>query len=900
MLDTIFKAGERKQAQDDLRALIEQAREERSALDIMLARISAAGPSLVHTARSLDELGAKTDGVTRRCDQLGKAVSSYEQCVSDFEQLETRMTDLLAQVADARRHAEAMTAPDGGLQQIRDMAHEMGAQRREARATLDELQRESDNLEGLRERLRQATSEMGQSVGQAVALKGELDELRQSEAQLTQEMQGIRKSAGDARDDCDAAKRAVADVEAKLESFAQLQELSKSTEQRLASLNALSEHISHKAKALEAQKQTIERAVVEATRLNEMVWAMDAQLAKLAAGGDQIQRAEATVARMEELADATREDLAAAAAARAAFMSESERLEAQGQALADSLRATLERLAFDKKEVDAFDDRLKSLARTVGESEARVQGVLARDDELAAMRRESDALAKAFAVLTANADELARKQGALDGLAGRLAEVDGLAKRASAQHESVLQVRKEVEGVRAELVEFHQAHAAAAQLRDKLAVDRAALDAFGERATTMLGKTPELAARLDEVLGKMALVDQGNAAVARLGELAGELDGRVTRVGARLQFVEQLESRVNGLHAITVDVERKLAEQLARRAEVEGLQNLCETLATQILDAQQKLDGVMSLQGRVTPLASQVGELMQTLQRAQQLADAIRIDESEVHEQQARWTALTEQGRALAAETAERLKQVRSVGDDLGRATTLKEQVLAELARVQTQQLDAVAQTEAAEDQIRRAEALVRQLEQRYAQLMHSAESVAAVEGRLGELDRTADAVERKIQALADRDVAVQAVKAEVDNIRQISSRSKADLQYLSEHREDVVDLRAKLEELLGRAADTDDKIAQIESRRKIVEDVQSRADGIAHMLDDIHVNLEMLGEQRAVIDDVGEKLARLDFTVQEAHNTLRALQRERELAERIEQGIKALRARSGRAGAES
>jgi len=50
------------------------------------------------------------------------------------------------------------------------------------------------------------------------------------------------------------------------------------------------------------------------------------------------------------------------------------------------------------------------------------------------------------------------------------------------------------------------------------------------------------------------------------------------------------------------------------------------------------------------------------------------------------------------------------------------------------------------------------------------------------------------------------------------------------------------------------------------------------------------------VIDDVGEKLARLAFTVQEAHNTLQALQRERELAERIEQGIKALRARNAAA----
>jgi hypothetical protein len=55
-----------------------------------------------------------------------------------------------------------------------------------------------------------------------------------------------------------------------------------------------------------------------------------------------------------------------------------------------------------------------------------------------------------------------------------------------------------------------------------------------------------------------------------------------------------------------------------------------------------------------------------------------------------------------------------------------------------------------------------------------------------------------------------------------------------------------------------------------------------------------MLSEQRAVIDHVGEQLARLDFTVQEAQNTLRALQREREVAERVAQGIKTLRSRSG------
>ncbi len=177
--------------------------------------------------------------------------------------------------------------------------------------------------------------------------------------------------------------------------------------------------------------------------------------------------------------------------------------------------------------------------------------------------------------------------------------------------------------------------------------------------------------------------------------------------------------------------------------------------------------------------------------------------------------------------------------------------------------------------------------------LDESQRSLSVFEGRLSELDRGAEAVEQKIKSLAEREALVQAVKLEVENIRQISSRSKADLQFVAEHRSDVTDLRAKIDDLLGRVEDTDGKIALIESRRKTVEEVQSRANTITHMLGDINVNLEMLSEQRAVIDHVGEKLARLDFTVQEAQNTLRALQREREVAERIEQGIKALRARA-------
>jgi hypothetical protein len=194
------------------------------------------------------------------------------------------------------------------------------------------------------------------------------------------------------------------------------------------------------------------------------------------------------------------------------------------------------------------------------------------------------------------------------------------------------------------------------------------------------------------------------------------------------------------------------------------------------------------------------------------------------------------------------------------------------------------------EDRLKFIDALEQRVDTLHAAAEDGERKLADLLARRSEIESLMSRCDALAAQVAD---AQHAAQAEVDNIRQISSRSKADLQYVAEHRNDVTDLRAKVEDLLGRVSETDGKIAQIESRRKTVEEVQQRATSITNMLGDINVNLEMLGEQRAVIDHVGEKLARLDFTVQEAQNTLRALQREREVAERIEQGIKALRTRN-------
>jgi len=157
-----------------------------------------------------------------------------------------------------------------------------------------------------------------------------------------------------------------------------------------------------------------------------------------------------------------------------------------------------------------------------------------------------------------------------------------------------------------------------------------------------------------------------------------------------------------------------------------------------------------------------------------------------------------------------------------------------------------------------------------------------------------AEAIARKQDELEARQDAALGEPGAASSPGGLQADLDAQLTRLEARLVSVDQIEQRIDRLQHVGTEVDGKLELIEARRKMVDEMQSRSHGIVNMLKDINVNLEMLSEQRAVVDHVGEKLARLDFTLQEAHNTLRALQREREVAERIEQGIKALRTRSG------
>src|SRR5687768_3362415 len=225
-------------------------------------------------------------------------------------------------------------------------------------AALQSLRERSANLTPIARSLEHLTQTMTgaatklEEIGESLAgLDGRTRELEQLGGQI----QGFQEAARQAREDSSAAIEAIAEAEKKLGPLAQLQALGQDTDERLVALNALAERVSLKAKAIDSQQQTVEHALVQSNRVQEMVWSMEQQIVKLSEGMRRAATAEETLARLEKLSTEATQRLEGAARLHAATEQQAATLEKRAGSLFESMHAQLETLAVDKKAVEGVD-----------------------------------------------------------------------------------------------------------------------------------------------------------------------------------------------------------------------------------------------------------------------------------------------------------------------------------------------------------------------------------------------------------------------------------------------------------------------------------------------------------------------------------------------------------------
>ena len=608
---------------------------------------------------------------------------------------------------------ERLLAPEGQLQKHRLEVQQLASQAVHNVALLDAMKKEQGTLDELRERLRTAQNEVKSSASTARSLKADFDRLRSLTGQLTQEHARLKESVRETHAQAATTTAAVRDVDKKLGPLNEMLELSKTTETRLATLNSLAAHVLQKVKVLENQKHTVEHAVVEANRLNEMVWNMDVQVVKLKDGAQQAAQVEETVHRIELLANDTGAQLDQVTTSQASFTRELDRLERGRAEVTTFIHGYVERLAIERKEIDSCDERLDSLRTGLSTIETTINTLQARQKDLGTLGQRTEGLEKQFVDLTGQADELRKKQMELDTLRDSLVQVDELTKRTRYQFGALEKNRTDLEGMRTEIQVFYKTHGEVSKTIASLSADKTTFEGFLRRTDDFRRQIPVLDSKMDAITSKLSVVEAGTQKAATLVAVAEDLDRQMNRFAGHQQLVEKIEARLRALNTLSTNVDTQMQDQLSRRAELDALKSLCDGLSIQVTEARHKIDGINATQHKLLPLTTKIAELRHQVDKTESAFLEIKQDETAIAEQEKRLSELVDQSREVADDVEARALQVQALSTALGASTATKDELSDELSQVQTRQHEVTTQIQLSEDQLKRVEQQTRQLDER-------------------------------------------------------------------------------------------------------------------------------------------------------------------------------------------
>src|SRR5205814_48010 len=248
-----------------------------------------------------------------------------------------------------------------------------------------------------------------------------------------------------------------------------------------------------------------------------------------------------------------------------------------------------------------------------------------------------------------------------------------------------------------------------------------------------------------------------------LSERLTQVDDLSKRTAAQYDGLKQSRTDLETLRKDILEFHKSHAEiaQLrdklgADRAALEAFGDRLTSFRARTPELEATMDAILGKLGQVdegTKQATRLGEVAGELDaQLTRLTSRIQF----VDKLEARINTL----HVMTADVGEQVKRVQALGEELNRASAAKDGRIAELARTQARQRDAVAQDEAAEDQLKRAEAMYKSLEQRRTQLAFSEKKMSTIEAKMAELAQKSSEIEQKMKALAEREAVVNAVKA--------------------------------------------------------------------------------------------------------------------------------------------
>jgi DNA repair exonuclease SbcCD ATPase subunit len=542
----------------ELKPLVEQMRQERTAYEALLKRAEQLG-----NAQQIGQIEQRLSGL----DKLAAQAADFRQGAASLEDGQQALRERLD---DTRVLADTMRAD---LEGMRAMLAEILAAKTELPALLELLRSAAD--------LRAETAAMDQRLKDGAAALGNLQDAAtrvQSFAGRAEKLEGV------------------------VEQLQQLLKEVPDVKRELSSLNVLAEYVTRKVSALEAQRDLVDRATQRAERLTELVAQVDRQLQQQHQNMTFLERLEKNVDELRKQHQLALERAGDIDKKYRAMDAESRRLGEQFIAQKESLQQAASRFAFERDGLEGLSRRITELREALGNMEQRLP-------EIDRIRTDVSGVLTDVKRLTTGVADLQRQVGGLESSAAtaqaaqvRVTDLSEALSRLSRQVEELnpAQLSRElaeraavVEEARSRLagIETRQADWASLEERtDQLLAlaqqRRGAAEALQADLLRLFNVADSTVAQVRGVIELQQQIDQRRQLLEPVLEKVRKLDRQAELLDERQKQFTEAEERLARLDALLIDLQSTFQLVLGHKEFLERVVETAGNLALQTMQAE--------------------------------------------------------------------------------------------------------------------------------------------------------------------------------------------------------------------------------------------------------------------------------------------------------------------------
>lgn len=832
----------------ELRTVLGQIRQERTALDGATAR----------ALESTQQLAQFTQPIA----DAQKVVAELQARVKSLERLVPVLATLDEQTEQVSR---TQRRTDTQLETMAQEAKQLRAEIQQLRAALDGALALKGEVSGL-----VAMSSGFEALrGDADTLAGQVRELhqgfdrarqRQEELQRAGEAVGTRLQAFEERQqqvhaNVVAANSRVTGLE---QAFAHLDEAAADaaeTRHQLGTLKALADYVTQKVSALESQREVVDRALAQATHLDDVLRDIDAKIRRHEEHAESLGALETRVTELQGQHDDVLARSRDITAGHEGIARADQELRGRLTALRDDVQRAVKHFELEQEGFVAVEQRIIGLRGALSEMESRFKSLEESGRAVGDMQSRADRLATQLGGMIDRVAEIepqAARIDAMQGEAGRLAEsVEGMTQRVARLEKS----QPTVDQALRDFASLKGTHEAIKDASERMQVTEGDLARVREAQAGTKEWLAGVTASVDALRGDLASVEEMKPTVEAVRGEADRLSQSLAHIESRRELVQQLTAQLSELSATGVRLEERTR---GLSADMEASDERFQALAAHAEEAARIEKVVPAMLGAVERAERRMTDLDNGLRAIETRAQSL--------------DGLAEQTRALGQELELRQASLASATEHLERASELRAEAagIAQQLEERAGQLNGALAT--AGDRTAGLTETLDDLEGRAGNLRFVQKRMAQFEEQFAKWHGTEAQLSRALEQAAQRQTSVDALQTDLYRLFEVAERTVEHVRAIAGAKEQVTQTRAMLENVLELVGNAREAATGLDQRKRQIEQAEGRLARVEALLADTESSLQTLHGQKAFLDQVIEKAGTLEFYAKQADGLITML----------------------------